>query len=100
MQRHLAEDFAISDLAQAVALGARTLARRIRRATGASPIAFVQRIRVESALDLLRTNALPFDEIAERVGYRDPGALRRVLRRETGRSAREIRKDAAAQNRV
>lgn len=92
VRRHLAEDFAIPELARAVALGTRTLARRIERAIGASPIAFVQRIRVESALDLLQTTMLPFEEVAARVGYRDPGALRRVLRRETGRGAREIRK--------
>jgi transcriptional regulator GlxA family with amidase domain len=95
VRRHLAEDFSIADLARAVALGPRTLARRIERATGVSPIAFVQRIRVEAALNLLQTTALSFDEIATRVGYADPGALRRLLRRETGRGAREIRSKAA-----
>jgi transcriptional regulator GlxA family with amidase domain len=91
VRRHLAEDFSIADVARAVALGPRTLARRIERATGVSPIAFVQRIRVESALGLLETTPLSFGEIATRVGYDDPGALRRLLRRETGRGAREIR---------
>lgn len=92
VRRHLAEDFAIADLATAVALGPKTLARRIESATGASPIAFVQRIRVEAALDLLQTTTLSFDQIAVRVGYRDPSALRRILQRQLGRSAREIRK--------
>lgn len=96
VRRHLADEFAIPDLARAVALGTRTLARRVADATGVSPVAFVRRIRAESALELVQGTALSFEEVASRVGYRDPGALCKILRRETGRGVREIRGGGSA----
>jgi transcriptional regulator GlxA family with amidase domain len=92
----LDESFAIDDLAGAAGLTARTFARRLRRATGLSPVRFVQQLRVRRALDLLRTTRLPFDEIARRVGYSEPSTLRRLFRREGAAGAREIRGGLAA----
>lgn len=87
----LAEDVSVGDVAAAAGMSTRTFARRVERATGLSPVRFLQRLRVETALDLLATTRLPVDEIARRVGYTDPTTLRRVLRRETGRSPRDLR---------
>ncbi|WP_309117020.1 helix-turn-helix domain-containing protein [Saccharothrix sp.] len=87
----LAEDVSVGDVAAAAGMSTRTFARRVERATGLSPVRFLQRLRVETALDLLATTRLPVDEIARRVGYIDPTTLRRVLRRETGRSPRDLR---------
>ncbi|MFI9816518.1 GlxA family transcriptional regulator [Saccharothrix variisporea] len=88
---HLEEDVSVADLAAAVGLSTRTFARRVERATGHSPVRFLQRLRVETALDLLTTTDLPVADIARRVGYADPTTLRRVLRRDTGRSPRDLR---------
>lgn len=88
---HLAERFSIADVAKATHTSTRTLARRIQRATGASPLRFVQRLRVEYAAQLLETTDLRFDEIAYRVGYEEPAALRRVIKRELGRGPRDLR---------
>ncbi|MEJ2857768.1 MULTISPECIES: GlxA family transcriptional regulator [unclassified Saccharothrix] len=87
----LAEDVSVADLAAAVGLSTRTFARRVERATGHSPVRFLQRLRVETALDLLTTTDLPVSDIARRVGYADPTTLRRVLRRDAGRGPRELR---------
>ncbi len=87
----LAETFAVEDLAGAAGLTSRTFARRLHRATGLSPVRFLQQLRVRRALDLLRTTRLPFDEIARRVGYAEPSTLRRLFRREGAAGAREIR---------
>ncbi|MET4491215.1 helix-turn-helix domain-containing protein [Bradyrhizobium sp. LA7.1] len=86
--------FSISDLAKAVGLGARTFARRCERVTGLSPVRFVQKLRVDKAMDLLETTRLSLDEIAERIGYADPSTLRRLLNRERAgvRASRGIRK--------
>ncbi|NUT92935.1 MAG: helix-turn-helix domain-containing protein [Saccharothrix sp.] len=88
---HLAEDVSVGDLAAAVGLSTRTFARRVERATGHSPVRFLQRLRVETAVDLLTTTDLPVADIARRVGYADPTTLRRVLRRDTGRGPRDLR---------
>lgn len=83
--------FAISELAKAAGLGARTFARRCERATGLSPVRFVQKLRVDKAMELLETTRLGLDEIAEKVGYSDPSTLRRLLHREKTPSARASR---------
>jgi transcriptional regulator GlxA family with amidase domain len=57
-----------------------------------SPIGFVQRLRVETAVQLLRTTRLSLDEVGLRVGYSDSNALRRLIRRETGTTPRELRR--------
>ncbi len=60
-------------------------------ATGTARSRFVQRVRLEVATDLLRDTTLSVDEIATRVGYADASTLRRIVRRELGLSAGEIR---------
>ncbi|MCU0700479.1 MAG: helix-turn-helix domain-containing protein [Myxococcaceae bacterium] len=81
VRRHLSEPFSIAQVARAVGLSPRTLARRLDESLGLSPIAFVQRLRVEQATQLLETTRLPFEQVALRVGYGDAGTLRRLLRR-------------------
>lgn len=90
----LADDVSVGDVAAAVGMSARTFARRVERATGLSPVRFLRRLRVETAVDLLATTRLPVEDIARRVGYADPTTLRRVLRRETGRGPRDHRDPA------
>jgi transcriptional regulator GlxA family with amidase domain len=80
---NIARDFAIEELAAAVALAPRTFARRMAATCGVSPIQFIQRIRLETARFLLETTRLPVEEIARRVGYAEPSTLRRLIRRDT-----------------
>ncbi|MBR0714485.1 GlxA family transcriptional regulator [Bradyrhizobium liaoningense] len=80
---NIARDFAVEELAAAVALAPRTFARRVAATCGVSPIQFVQRIRLETARFLLETTRLPVDEIARQVGYAEPSTLRRLIRRNT-----------------
>lgn len=89
-RRHLA-DFSLDAAARAVGTSTRTLERRVRRALGASPLSFVQDLRVEHARFQLETTDRSIDEIAARVGYRDGVTLRTLLRQRTGRSVRELR---------
>lgn len=91
VRRHVARDFDVGELAAAVALTPRTFARRLAATCGVSPSRFVQRIRVETATNLLGTTELSVEEISARVGYADASTLRRILRRETGRSPSEVR---------
>jgi transcriptional regulator GlxA family with amidase domain len=88
----LGDDFCVDQMAASVALGPRTFARRLEKFTGLSPVQFLQRMRVERAVDLIKTTRLPFDEIARQVGYEDPSTLRRVMRRQIGAGVRELRR--------
>jgi len=81
----------VDDLAAAVGLSPRTLARRITEATGLSPIRFLQQMRVERAVELLASTELTFEEVAFRVGYSDASTLRALIKRHTGLGPREVR---------
>lgn len=81
----------VNDLAKAAGLSPRTFARRVSGATGLSPVQFLQQLRMERAVELIETTALPFETIAFRVGYADPSTLRGVIRRNLGLGPREIR---------
>src|SRR3546814_13784013 len=75
-------DVCSSDLS---GLKPRTFARRFRTATGYQPIDYVQALRVEEAKQILETEALGIEEIAESVGYDDPASFRRSEERRVGK---------------
>lgn len=91
MRKNLERPIALSEIARAARCSPRTIARRFEDTLGMSPLRFLRRLRVERAQHLLETTRSSVDEVAARVGYADPIALRRLLRKELGRSAREIR---------
>jgi transcriptional regulator GlxA family with amidase domain len=90
-RERLNDGLGVAELGAAAGLEPRTFARRVKRATGLTPVAFLQRLRVERATDLLETTRLPFEEIAYRVGYSEPSTLRRLLRQQKGVTPREMR---------
>lgn len=89
---NIARDFAVDELAEAVALAPRTFARRVAETCGVSPIQFVQRIRIETARYLLETTRLSIEQVARQVGYAEPSTLRRLMRRETKHSPGHFRR--------
>jgi len=70
----------------------RTLTRRFQAATGRSPLAHLQALRVERARRWLESSRIPVGEVAERVGYADVRHFTRVFRRETGLTPGAYRK--------
>jgi len=90
-RRRLAKGFSLDQAAKALATSKRTLARRMQRVLGKSPLAFFQDLRIERAVHLLRTGHANVDQIAVAVGYAEGVALRALLRRKLGRGVREIR---------
>lgn len=89
---NLARPFSVTDLASAVAVSPKTLSRRITAATGASPIRFLQRRRLSEAVNLIETTSLALDAVAERVGYQDATALRKIIKRELGVTPSALRR--------
>lgn len=87
-QRWIADNYQVAspveEMAERAGLSARTLARRCKQATGLTPVAYVQRVRVERAKRRLETTAEPVEEISWEVGYEDPAAFRRLFKRLTG----------------
>ena len=87
----LAEAFTLDDMAGAAAVSTRTLIRRFREATGLTPLAYVQKARVEEAKSLLSTGNLAPEKIVDRVGYTDMSSFRRLFREHTGMTPHDYR---------
>ena len=81
---HLAEAISVKALADALGMTSKTLSRRIDAAMGLSPLKFVQRRRLMRAAHLIETTGLSIEAVAERVGYQDGTALRKLIKREFG----------------
>ena len=73
-------------------LAERTFKRRFTNATGLTPIAYVQRLRIEDAKRRLERTDAPIDEISWQVGYEDPAFFRRLFKRTTGLAPGAYRK--------
>ena len=81
---HYAVAAPVAELVERSGLPERTFKRRFTAATGHSPIAYVQRVRVEEAKRRLERTAEPVDAISYAVGYEDPASFRRLFKRVTG----------------
>lgn len=81
----------ISAAARELGVSERTLQRTVQRTLGVSPVRFVQDVRVEQAVHLLRTTDLSLEAVARTVGYEHANTLRVLLRRLTGRTAGALR---------
>lgn len=93
-RRHLAEPFQLERAARAVGASQRTLQRRVRAVLGKSPVGFVQDLRLERAVHLLRSTRDDVEAIAQAVGYEDASTLRTLLRRRMSTGVRELRAPA------
>jgi transcriptional regulator GlxA family with amidase domain len=95
-QRWIAGNLAVAapveEMAASSGLAERTFKRRFKAATGETPIAYVQRLRVERAKRLLETTGEPVEEVAWAVGYEDPASFRRLFKRLTGLTAGDYRR--------
>lgn len=90
---HMNQGFNLDDAAEALSTSKRTLARRIREVLGKTPVSYVQDLRIERAVHLLKTSNNSVDRIADMVGYADGVTLRTLLRRRLGKGIREIKGD-------
>lgn len=77
--------------AAALATSTRTLSRRLNEVLGKTPVEYIQDLRVERAVHLLKTSKQSVDRVAEQVGYADGVTLRTLLRRRLGKGVRELR---------
>ncbi len=92
IRENLARRFRIAEVARAVGVSPRTLARRISDAAGVSPREFVQLIRMRHARLLLETTAMTVEEVSAAVGHRDPTQLRRIFRKLVGQTPSQHRR--------
>jgi transcriptional regulator GlxA family with amidase domain len=91
VRARMSEPFELAKAARAVGASERTLQRRVRAVLGKPPIGFVQDLRLERAIHLLRVSNDSVDDIASSVGYEDGSTLRALMRRKLHAGVRELR---------
>jgi transcriptional regulator GlxA family with amidase domain len=74
----------LEEMIRRTGLTERTFKRRFTSATGLSPIAYVQRLRIEDAKRRLERTEASVDEIGWQIGYEEPAFFRRLFKRITG----------------
>jgi transcriptional regulator GlxA family with amidase domain len=84
MEAHSTREIDISEVAGAHGMSRRTFERRFKKATGDTPLNYLQRTRVENAKRLLETTTETFDEICYRMGYENSNHFREVFKKHTG----------------
>lgn len=95
-QTWLAENYhqanVVAEAARLSGLPKRTFDRRFKAATGYSPLAYVQALRVEEAKQMLETDSAPVDAIGREVGYENVASFRRLFRRLAGMAPGDYRR--------
>lgn len=83
---------AVAEAARFSGLPKRTFDRRFRTATGYSPLAYIQALRIEEAKQILETTAMPIEAVSRDVGYEDKASFRRLFRRLAGMTPGDYRR--------
>ena len=81
----------VAELAIEFSMSERTLARRVRVATGRSTLDLVQSVRLGRARKLLESSRMTIDQIAQQVGYSDATSFRRMMRKFAGATPGKFR---------
>lgn len=71
----------VAEMASRAGMPQRTFERRFRRATGYTPISYVQHLRVEEAKRRLEGTHTSIEDISWEVGYENAAAFRRLFKR-------------------
>ena len=84
----------VSRLAQEFAMSHRTLSRHVQAATGQSPLALIQAVRLNRARLLIESSRMSVGQVAQEVGYVDATALRRLMQQTVGANPSAFRSAA------
>lgn len=91
MHDHLTDDLSLGRLAERCHISPRQLARRFAATVGMSPVAYVERLRIDEASQLLLAGGGSIERVATAVGFRSADVFRRAFERRLGVSPQQFR---------
>lgn len=91
IESNINSKFSFEELASLLAISRRNFDRRFVKATGNTPVEYLQRVKVEAAKKDLERSSKAIFEIMTDVGYADDKAFREVFRKVTGLSPLDYR---------
>lgn len=93
LKEHYRDEFVMERYAKEHFLSSSSLLRAFRKYTGNTPYQFLIDIRLNQAMNLLKTTDCAIGEISEMIGYDNPLYFSRLFSKHTGVSPREYRKE-------
>ncbi|TDF92607.1 helix-turn-helix domain-containing protein [Paenibacillus piri] len=87
------DDLGLSDLSRITGKTPEHLIRLFHRDEGMTPIQYLWKYRVKKGLELLRSTGLNIGEIAEQAGFKTSYHFARTIKRHTGLTPSDIRKE-------
>ena len=91
IEENLGEKISFEELASKLAISRRNFDRRFIKATGNTPVEYLQRVKVEMAKSILEKGRKSIFEVMDEVGYSDDKAFREVFKKITGLSPLDYR---------
>ena len=88
----LGDDLPIHQMAERVHLSVSQLNRLFHQELGVGPAAYLRRLRLERARQLLRASTLSVKQISQKCGFQNPQAFARAFRREFDESPSRFRR--------
>lgn len=96
IEDNLHQKISIGELSSRLAVGRRNFDRRFLKATGNSPLEYLQRVRIEAAKKSFETSRKAIGDVMYEVGYSDAKAFRTVFKKLTGLSPLQYRERYSA----
>jgi transcriptional regulator GlxA family with amidase domain len=91
IEENLSEKISFEELASKLAISRRNFDRRFIKATGNTPVEYLQRVKVELAKSTLEKGRKSIFEVMNEVGYSDDKAFREVFKKIAGLSPLDYR---------
>ncbi|HEX6430987.1 MAG TPA: helix-turn-helix domain-containing protein [Niastella sp.] len=91
IEENLSAKISFEDLASRLAVSRRNFDRRFIKATGNTPVEYLQRVKIEVAKKALEQGRKTIFEVMDEVGYSDDKAFREVFKKITGLSPLDYR---------
>lgn len=84
LSEHYAEPIRLENVASNAGMSPRNFSRRFKRATGSSPLDYLQDLRINASKHMLESDYQSIQAVAHAVGYEDVLFFRRLFKRRTG----------------
>ncbi|MFC3150355.1 GlxA family transcriptional regulator [Litoribrevibacter euphylliae] len=91
LHKHYGDAIKIEELASQSFMTKRTFLRKFTEATGLKPLQYLQRVRIQSACNLLESTQQTAEQIAFKVGYEDVNSFRKVFTKIMGLTPTEFK---------
>ncbi|TSD66980.1 helix-turn-helix domain-containing protein [Inquilinus sp. KBS0705] len=91
IETNFSDKLSVEHLSARFAIGRRNFDRRFIKATGNTPVEYLQRVKIETAKRAFESNRKTINEVMYEVGYQDVKAFREVFRKITGMSPLEYK---------